>query len=153
VHEDYIRAGAEVIITNTFSAGRWPLEPAGFGGRVEEINRNAVRAAIEARERAGRPDVLIAGSISRTAAVDYDGSIRPVDVRAVYDEQVAVLADEGVDLIALEMMAAVEHGLPALDAARSTGLPIWLGVSATRDLEGRLVCWNNRAVPFEDFFA
>src|SRR6516225_9817832 len=54
-HEDYLRAGAEVIITNTYSAGRWPLEPAGFGDRVEEVNRNAVRAALDARESVRRP--------------------------------------------------------------------------------------------------
>jgi homocysteine S-methyltransferase len=150
-HEDYIRAGAEVIITNTFSAGRWPLEPAGFGDRIEEANRNAVRAALEARARTGRPDVVVAGSISRTAALDYDGAPRPVDARAVYDEQAAILADAGVDLIALEMISALEYGLPALEAARATGLPIWLGVSASRDREGRLVCWHNETVPFDKF--
>jgi homocysteine S-methyltransferase len=150
-HEEYIRAGAEVIIANTFSAGRWPLEPAGLGDRFEETNRNAVRAACEARERAGRPDVLIAGSISRTAALDYYGLPRPVEVRAVYDEHAALLADAGVDLIALEMISALEYGLPALEAARRTGLPIWLGISASRDGEGRLVCWHNETVEFEGF--
>jgi homocysteine S-methyltransferase len=150
-HEDFIRAGAEVIITNTFSAGRWPLEPAGLGDRVEEANRNAVRAALEARERVGRPDVLVAGSMSRAAAVDYYGSTRPADPRAVYDEQAALLADSGVDLIVLEMISALDYGVPALEAARATGLPIWLGVSAERDVEGRLVCWHNESVGFDDF--
>jgi homocysteine S-methyltransferase len=150
-HEDYIRAGAEVIIANTFSAGRWPLEPAGLGDRFEETNRNAVRVALEARARAGRPDVVVAGSISRTAALDYYGAPRPVDVRAVYDEHASLLADAGVELIALEMISALEYGLPALEAARATGLPIWLGVSASRDSEGRLVCWHNETVSFDDF--
>jgi homocysteine S-methyltransferase len=150
-HEDYIRAGAEVIIANTFSAGRWPLEPAGLADRFEETNRSAVRAAFEARERAGRPDVLVAGSISRTAALDYYGVPRAVDLQAVYDEQASLLADAGVDLLALEMISALDYGLPAIEAARATQLPIWLGVSASRDSEGRLVCWHNEAVSFEDF--
>lgn len=150
-HEDYIRAGAEVIITNTYSAGRWPLEPAGFGDRVEEVNRNAVRAALDARESVRRPDVLVAGSMSRSAALDYDGSARPVDVQAIYDEQAALLAEAGVDLIALEMISAVEYGMPAVSAARSTGLPVWLGVSAGRDADGHLVCWHNEQVTFEEF--
>jgi S-methylmethionine-dependent homocysteine/selenocysteine methylase len=148
-HEDFIRAGAEVIITNTYAAGRWPLEPAGLGDRVAEANRNAVRAAIEARERAGR-EVLIAGSMSRTAAVEYGGAARPVDARAVYDEQAALLADAGVDLIVLEMISAVEYGEPALAAARSTGLPVWLGLSAGRGENGRLVAWHNEDVAFDD---
>jgi homocysteine S-methyltransferase len=150
-HEDYIRAGAEVIIANTFSAGRWPLEPAGLADRFEETNRNAVRAALEARERAGRPAVLVAGSISRTAALDYYGAARPIDVGAVYNEHASLLADAGIDLIALEMISALEYGRPAIDAARATGLPIWLGVSASRDGDGRLVCWHNEAASFEDF--
>ena len=150
-HEDFIRAGAEVLIANTYSAGRWPLEPAGLAERFEEVNRNAVRAALEAQERVGRPDVLVAGSISRTAALDYYGAPRPVDVRAVYAEHAALLADAGVDLIALEMISALDYGLPAIEAARATGLPIWLGVSASRDSEGRLVCWHNGTVSFEDF--
>ncbi len=45
VHEDYIRAGAEVIIANTFAANRPSLEPAGLGGSVAEVNRAAIQAA------------------------------------------------------------------------------------------------------------
>src|SRR5438094_10566685 len=64
VHEDYIRAGAGVVIANTFSTDRLRLADAGLDDRVEEANRNAVGAALEARRRAGRPDVAVAGSIS-----------------------------------------------------------------------------------------
>jgi homocysteine S-methyltransferase len=153
VHEDYIRAGARVVIANTFSAGRWPLEAAGLGDRVEEINRLAVRAAHDARERAGRPDVRIAGAMSRGAAVDYAGAPRPVDVRSIYDEQAELLATAGVDLIALEMISGADYGRAAIEAAAATGLPVWLGVSAGRRADGRLVCWNNIGVDFDDFVA
>src|SRR5215469_15701198 len=60
VHEAYIRAGAEVIIVNTFAASRAALEPAGLGSRVAEANRNAVRAALRAREAAGSRPVAVA---------------------------------------------------------------------------------------------
>src|SRR5207248_6159227 len=50
VHEEFIRAGAEVIIANTFAASRAGLGPAGLGDRVAEANRNAMRAARQARE-------------------------------------------------------------------------------------------------------
>ena len=49
VHEDYIRAGADVIITNSFSTARHVLEPAGLGDRVRALNQRAVSLAREAR--------------------------------------------------------------------------------------------------------
>ena len=58
-HEDYITAGAEVIITNTFAAARHMLEPGGLGDQVKDINLNAVKLAQQARDRAAKkPDVL-----------------------------------------------------------------------------------------------
>ena len=53
VHEDYVRAGADVIITNTFATARHVLEPAGLGERVRALNQRAVALAQEARENAG----------------------------------------------------------------------------------------------------
>src|SRR5262245_6488268 len=57
VHEDYIRAGADVIITNSFATARHVLEPAGLGDRVRALNQRAVTLAQAAREHAasGRP--------------------------------------------------------------------------------------------------
>jgi methionine synthase I (cobalamin-dependent) len=52
IHEDYIRAGADVIIANTYAAARLPLERAGYGDRVVEANRRAVRDRIEIVRRA-----------------------------------------------------------------------------------------------------
>ena len=51
VHEEYIRTGAEVIISNTFGSTRQMLEPAGFGNQVEAVNRRGIELAIEARNR------------------------------------------------------------------------------------------------------
>ena len=49
IHEDYIKAGAEIIITNTFSAGRDRLEAAGLADRTAELNRLGVKLAQQAR--------------------------------------------------------------------------------------------------------
>src|SRR5215210_8849091 len=68
VHEDYIRAGADVIITNTFPTARHVLEPAGMGERFRELNALAVELAKEARENAADGAVFIAGSISTFTA-------------------------------------------------------------------------------------
>ena len=153
IHADYIRAGARVVIANTFSTDRLRLGDAGIADRVEEVNRKAVRAALDARAAVDRPDVVVAGSMSRAAAFTIDGAARRVDratLSEVYSEQGRILADAGVDLIALEMISALDHGGAALEAARSVGLPIWLGMSAERTADGRLECWQGHGLLFDD---
>jgi S-methylmethionine-dependent homocysteine/selenocysteine methylase len=139
LHEDYIRAGAEVIIANTHSTSRAGLEPAGLGDRVEEINRRAVEAAIRARDVAAERPVAVAGSISSFIPAAM-GSEDTTDLRnlSTFREQATILAEAGVDLIALEMMDSTSYGLPAIEAAMETGLPVWLGMSPIRFESGRL---------------
>src|SRR3712207_2755816 len=60
VHEDYIRAGADVIITNTFATARHVLEPAGMGERFRELNTRAVALAKEAREKSADGEIFVA---------------------------------------------------------------------------------------------
>lgn len=126
VHEDYIRAGADVIIANTFSTARHVLAPAGLADRVRALNERAVTLAREAAGNAGagRP-VAVAGSISsfrtRVTAVEQ--------LEASFREQAEVLAAAGADLIALEMMGDVAQAAPAIRAGAATGLPLWLGFS------------------------
>jgi S-methylmethionine-dependent homocysteine/selenocysteine methylase len=150
VHEEYIRAGAEVIIANTYASSRAALEPAGLGDQVAEANRSAVRAAIRAREAAATGPVAVAGSMSSFSPKDMEvgGLGRPLggpadeDPRfptlAHFREQAELLAEEGVDLIALEMINARGYGRAALHAAAETGLPVWLGISGYRREDGTL---------------
>jgi methionine synthase I (cobalamin-dependent) len=138
IHEDYIRAGADVVIANTFPTNRPALEAAGYGDRFEEANRAAVEAALDARERAGRP-VAVAGSMSLWGPSDRLRAEKPppeAHVLEVYSEQAAILADAGVDLIVLEMFDA--RWTAALRPARETGLPVWLGVWIEHGAEGEL---------------
>jgi homocysteine S-methyltransferase len=150
VHEAYIRAGAEVIIANTFAASRAALAPAGLGSRVAEANRSAVRAALRAREAAAARPVAVAGSMSSFCPVAMDpaalgsplGGPASEDPRfpglADFREQAELLAEAGADLIALEMIDARGYGRAALQAAAETGLPVWLGISPVRLDDGTL---------------
>ena len=99
VHEDYIRAGADVIVTNTFGTNRALLERAGLGGRMAELNLTAVRLARQARDRAaGQRPVAIAGSINIWHA--------PTDERATradLAEQSALLAEGGALVLFLSV--------------------------------------------------
>src|SRR4051812_44075201 len=130
IHEDYIRAGAEVVIANTFPAGAGALAAAGIAERLVEINRAAVVLAQEAREHSGKPEVAVAGSMSDMAlsGLVSAGGDALSDLDA-FRAQAAALADAGVDLIVLEMMRSEAVAEPALRAAAETGLPVWFGVS------------------------
>ena len=138
VHRDYIEAGADVVITNTFSTARHVLEPAGMGDRVGELNTLAVRLAREARESsAGDRPVAIAGSMSSMVpSDDRKATPSPDAARAVYEEQAHSLAEAGVDLLVLEMMQDVDLTPRAIGAAVGTGLPVWVGWSCKMAPDG-----------------
>jgi S-methylmethionine-dependent homocysteine/selenocysteine methylase len=133
VHEDFIRAGADVIIANTFSTARHVLERAGLGDRVRALNERAVALAHEAREHAaaGRT-VAVAGSISSFRTRDTPAG----RLEGSFQEQAELLAGAGVDLIALEMMGDVRQAAPAIRAAAATGLPLWVGFSCLIGQDG-----------------
>jgi homocysteine S-methyltransferase len=152
-HEDYIRAGAQVIITNTFAAGRHMLEPAGLGEDVAAINRRAVEVAKEARDQAAKAPVAIAGSICEWVSTDSQWT-DPHHLSASLNEQAGLLADSGVDLIALEMCESDVGSSLAIQAALGTGLPVWLGLSCKRHPDtGRLVTFDLPHADFEDLAA
>ena len=129
-HEDFINAGAEVIIANTFAAARHMLESGGLGDQVKEINYNAVKLAQQARDRVAREPVAIAGSICEWAPTDDEEWHKPAAVGRSASEQAGLLAEAGVDLIALEMCQQSDFSIAVIEAALETGLPIWIGISA-----------------------
>lgn len=147
-HEAYIRAGAEVIIANTFAASRAALAPAGLGDQVGEANRAAMRAAQRAREAVASGPVAVAGSISSFGPIAMEpGGSREEGAGAAdprfpglddFREQARLLAEAGADLIALEMIGAKSYGRAALQAATETGLPVWLGISPWRNEDGTI---------------
>ena len=144
VHEDYIRSGADVITTNTFSTARHVLEAAGMGDRVPELSTLAVELAREAIQNVAedRP-ILVAGSISSFLATGDNPepleTLTEPQARANYREQAEVLAEAGVDLFALEMMRDVEQTTYVLEAALSMGLPVWIGFGCKIGQDGTTV--------------
>ncbi len=148
VHEDYIGAGAEIIIANTFATSRPVLESAGLGDDFVAINRRAVEIAVEARARSADGPVWIAGSISSWAALnDGETTLRGETIEADYRRQAEVLAEAGADVIVAEMMLDVEGASPVVRAAAGAGLPLWVGFSATLTDDGSVVGYRR---PFRD---
>ncbi|MDA1070006.1 MAG: homocysteine S-methyltransferase family protein [Proteobacteria bacterium] len=131
-HRDYIDAGAEVIITNTFGASPHMLNAMGRGADAEQIIIGAVRLAQEARDASGR-DVAIAGSISTMSAgsdtADPGDRHTTQEIRDSMFRMADALAQGGCDMIALEMMQDLTRAPMAMEAARQTGLPVWLGLT------------------------
>lgn len=129
-HEEFITAGAEVIITNTFSAARHMLEPGGLGDQVKDVNLTAVRLAQQACDSVAQGPVAIAGSICEWTSSDDPKWHAPEAVGRSVREQAEILAEAGVDLIALEMCQLTAFSVAAADAVMEIGLPVWIGVSA-----------------------
>ena len=152
IHRDYIRAGAEVITANTFGTTRFVLESAGLDDQFERINRRAMRAAREAREDAAAGPVAIAGSLSCLPPKNDPAAYPdPQTESDGYRELAALLASEGADLIALEMMEDTVHARMAMAAALETGLPVWLGVSTRlSEAGGRLVGFDFPDTPIAE---
>ena len=106
IHEDYIRAGADIIITNTFSTSRHVLEGCDLGDKFEEITRTAARVALEARESAADRPVWVAGSLSTTTFAQ--GQPPQEIAQANFNDQADILAEEGVDFFVVEVMGDIE---------------------------------------------
>jgi homocysteine S-methyltransferase len=159
VHEDYVQAGAEVITANTFSTARHVLESIGLGDEVKTINAEAVQLAKAARTNAARGEVWIAGSMSSMPPLNSPREVAAgKQAAANYRELAEILAEAGVDLIIAEMMINFSSAHLVIEAALSTGLPVWVGYSAMVADDGvSLVSWRSGdtadTAPPDDFGA
>ncbi|MCA9889771.1 MAG: bifunctional homocysteine S-methyltransferase/methylenetetrahydrofolate reductase [Anaerolineae bacterium] len=137
VHVDYLRAGADIIETNTFSASRIKLAQHNLANRVREINQAAVAIARQALEEAGRShDAYIAGSAGPLGeGIAPFGSISEADAHAAFNEQIQAQVDAGVDLLLFETFANDDELLIAVEEAQKIApdLPIVAHATFSRD--------------------
>jgi methionine synthase I (cobalamin-dependent)/5,10-methylenetetrahydrofolate reductase len=134
VHLDYLRAGAEMVETNTFGANPIKLDAHGLGERVRDINWHGAKIAKEARDVFGRA-VLIAGSVGPLGKpVAPFGRISPAEARAAFRAQIDALVEGGVDVLILETFADLTELAEAVRAAREAcDLPVVAQMSFTED--------------------
>jgi betaine-homocysteine S-methyltransferase len=126
LHREFVRAGAEVLQALTFYASEEKLATVGLAGRVDDINRAAVRIA---RSVADEGDALVAGNLSLTWAYEPDDAASADRVRALFDRQLEVQMGEGIDLVIGETFSYLGEALIALERARLTGLPVVITLS------------------------
>jgi len=130
IHRGFVDAGSGIVLTNTFGANRFRLAEHGLSERVTELNRAGVGRARAAGAR------LVAGSVGPLGVrlAPY-GRVRPEDALSAYAEQVAALADAGVDLLMIETQSDLREIERAVAAARSEadGIAIVVTATFTRD--------------------
>ncbi len=115
VHSEYVKAGAEVLETNTFGANRVRLSTFGFGEKIRAINEAGVRLA---RESAG-DRAFVAGAMGPLGvAIEPLGPMSFAEARSVFREQADLLIGAGVDLIVLETFYDLSELREAIFAAR-----------------------------------
>ncbi|WP_420391700.1 homocysteine S-methyltransferase family protein [Acuticoccus sp.] len=132
LHEEFLAAGADVITTNTYGAGRHKLNLAGAPERFAEVNRAACSAAEAARDRVN-PAALIAGALGPLRGSYQPDAVPPSDLaEAEYAEQALVLAPH-VDLFICETMTMGREARAAARAAASTGRPVWVAFTLHED--------------------
>jgi betaine-homocysteine S-methyltransferase len=130
LHREFLRAGAEVLQALTFYASEDKLATVGLADKVDEINRAAVQVA---RKVAAEGDALVAGGLSLTWAYDPSDPGSADHVRALFDRQLEVMTDAGIDLVIGETFTWLGEALIALERARQTGLPTVITMSFEKD--------------------
>jgi betaine-homocysteine S-methyltransferase len=127
LHREFLRAGAEVLQTMTFYASDDKLATVGLAGKVDEINRDAVRIA---REVASEDDALVAGNLSLTWAYLPEDPPSSDRVRALFDRQLQDQLDAGPpDFWIGETFSYVGEALLFVERAKATGLPVMVTMS------------------------
>ena len=141
VHADYIKAGADIIIANTFATSALLFNALDRDDELLAIDKSAVKIA---RDAAKGHNVAVAGSMSTMRPV-VAGSDRtskqrewPEDeARVLFKSKADNLAAAGVDLIMMEMMRDTDYSVWATEAAQATGRSVWIGISVERH-DGKL---------------
>ena len=120
IHQEYVKAGAEFIESNTFGANRVRLGSFGFAEKLKLINQTGVRLA---REAAGS-QAFVAGALGPLGAqIEPLGPISFAETRSIFREQAEALVDAGVDLLVLETFYELNELREAIYACREAAGP------------------------------
>ena len=131
VHQAYVRAGADVLETNTFGANRHKLAAFGLAEKLHEINAEGARIA----RRAARDEAYVAGAIGPLGVrVEPWGKTGLDEAQAWFAEQAAALAEGGVELFILETFRDINELGAAIRGVRAVStLPIVAQVTTEED--------------------
>jgi 5-methyltetrahydrofolate--homocysteine methyltransferase len=132
LHLSFLRAGSDIILTNTFGANRSRMKLHGAENQINQINRNAVALAKIASQFYAKDKIrnAIAGSIGPTGEIfEPLGSMSIKEASEIFREQAQGLADGGVDCFWIETMSSEEELKAALAGVRGFDIPVVATVS------------------------
>jgi len=120
IHQDYVKAGAEILETNTYGANRLRLAGFGLVEKLKAINQTGVKLAREA----ARDTAFVAGAVGPLGShIEPLGPISFAEARGIFREQIETLLEAGIDLLILETFANLDELREAIFAAREAAGP------------------------------
>lgn len=123
LHQQFVDAGADIILTNTFGCNRHRLKLHKAQSRVHELAKRAAELARQVADGSDRP-VVVAGSVGPTGELfEPLGALNDVEAVDTFAEQIAGLRDGGADVVWIETMSAPEEIRSAAQAAINVGIP------------------------------
>lgn len=155
VHEDYIRAGADIVTANTFATSALSFNAYKRDDDVLRLDSLAVSAALRAAEGT---TAVVAGSISSMRPIhpgtdrsNLDINWSEGDAKKLFRRKANNLKAQGVAMIMMEMMRDSDLSQWACEAALETGLPVWIGISVEKNTDGKLVGFGRQDQALEVF--
>ncbi len=125
LHRQFIEAGADIVLTNTFGGNRHRLKLHDGQDRVRELNMAAVKNARAEAEAFTSRQVFVAGSIGPTGEIYMPVGTFPYEEGvSAFAEQAAALKEAGADVLWIETMSGEEELRAAVEGAATAGLPI-----------------------------
>ena len=123
LHQQFVDAGADIILTNTFGANRHRLKLHHAQARTYELAKRAAELARQVADACARP-VVVAGSVGPTGELfDPLGALTPEEAIDTFEEQIRGLKDGGADVAWIETMSAIEEVQAAAQAAINVAMP------------------------------
>jgi 5-methyltetrahydrofolate--homocysteine methyltransferase len=133
IHDSYIRAGSDAIITNTFGANEYALARHGFAGETSRINK----AGAELARRAAGEEKYVLGDVGPSGDfLEPLGALKPDELKDAFIEQAEALSDGGVDGFIIETMTALDETVIAVEAVKSVAGEVPVLVSMSFDKSG-----------------
>ncbi|MBN2020537.1 MAG: homocysteine S-methyltransferase family protein [Sedimentisphaerales bacterium] len=133
IHNSYLQAGADAVLTNTFGGNSFALARHGLMSRAAELNAAAARLA---RKAAGQSHYVLADIGPSGDFLEPVGSLKPHQLRGAFADQVKVLLAEGIDGFIIETMTAIEEIILAIEAIKSASSDLPVLASMAFDKRG-----------------
>lgn len=149
LHREYIQAGAQIILTNSFGGNRERLALHRLEDRTQELNHAAAQLARQEADAAAQP-VVVAGSIGPTGGMLAPlGELTSEVARTVFIEQAGALAEGGVDVFWIETMYDLGEVRIAVDACREAAPELPIVATMTFDSAGHTMMGVSPAAAVE----